>query len=139
MSDGDAGAPFHQTVELLLDRRFDLRIERRGRLVEDEDRRILQDHAGDGDALALSARELDPALADMRVEAAPSLPVLQSLDEVERVGARRGIADLGLAGLRPAIAYVVADRAVEQRRVLRHHGDAGTQALLRDAGDVLAV
>ena len=45
-------------------------IERRGRLVEDQDRRILEDHAGERDALALPARQLDAALADMRVEAA---------------------------------------------------------------------
>ena len=41
--------------------------ERRGRLVEDQDRGILQDHPGDGDALALAAGELDAALADLGV------------------------------------------------------------------------
>src|SRR6185437_12169180 len=99
--------------------RLDLRIERRGRLVEDEDRRILEDDPRDGDALALAAGQLDAALADMRVEAAPSLPVLQPLDEFGGMGARGGIAHRGLARLGPAVADVVADRAVEQRSVLR--------------------
>ena len=56
----------HQLLQAFLDRRLDLRIERRGRLVEHQDRRVLQDDAGDGDALALAAGELDAALADMR-------------------------------------------------------------------------
>ena len=61
--------PFTQVRQLSLDGRFDLRIERRGRLVEDQDRRILQDHPRDRDPLALPARQLDPPLADMGVEA----------------------------------------------------------------------
>ena len=41
------------------------------------------------DALALAARQLDAALADMRVVAAPPVPVLELEDEVVRLGARR--------------------------------------------------
>ena len=44
-----------------------------------------------------------------------------------------------VARLRPAVADVVADRAVQERGVLRHHRDLGAQALLGDLGDVLAV
>ena len=73
--DGDHGLAFHQPVEVLLDRRLDLRIERRGRLVEDQDRRVLQHDAGDRDALALAAGQLDAALADMRVEALAALRI----------------------------------------------------------------
>ena len=76
VGDGDDRPPFHQAVELLLDRRLDLRVERAGRLVEDEDRRILEEEAGDGDALALAAGELHPALADMGVVAGAVAPVL---------------------------------------------------------------
>ena len=77
MGDGDHGLALHQGRERLLDRRLDLRIERRGRLVEDQDRRVLQDHPGDGDALALAAGELDAAFADMGVVAAPAPVVLE--------------------------------------------------------------
>src|SRR6516164_3627762 len=38
-------------------------VERRGRLVEDQDRRALEDRARDGDALLLAAGELETALA----------------------------------------------------------------------------
>src|SRR5229473_2695699 len=89
VGDRDHGAPFHQPGELLLDRRLDLGIEGRGRLVEHQDRRILEDHPGQRDALALAARQLDAALADMGIEAAPAMPVLEALDELGRVGAPR--------------------------------------------------
>jgi len=38
-----------------------------------------------------------------------------------------------------AIGDVVADGVVEEHRVLRHHADAGAQALLRHVADVLPV
>ena len=41
--------------------------------------------------------------------------------------------------IRPAVADVLHDRAVEQRDVLRHDRDRLAQAVLRDARDVLAV
>ena len=74
--DGDDGLPLHQS-RALLDRRLDFGIERRRCLVEHQDRRVLQNHAGDGDALALAAGEFYAALADMRVDsrAAPYDPL----------------------------------------------------------------
>ena len=54
-----------------------LRIERARRLVEDQDRRVLQQHAGDGDALALAAGQLHAALADVRVVGLAALQVLE--------------------------------------------------------------
>ena len=45
------------------------RVERAGRLVEDEDARVLEQHAGQRDALLLAARQLVAALADDRVVA----------------------------------------------------------------------
>src|SRR5688500_18163363 len=62
MRDGDDGLAFHEVEELLLDGELDLAVERRGGLVENQDRRILEDHARERDALALAARELDAAL-----------------------------------------------------------------------------
>src|SRR5262249_14294466 len=43
-------------------------VQMRGCLVEDQDRRVLQERAGDGDALALTARQLRAPLADDRIE-----------------------------------------------------------------------
>ena len=59
-----------------------LDVERAGRLVEDQDRRVLEDGAGDGEALALAARQRGAALADDEVVAAGLL----GEDEVVRLG-----------------------------------------------------
>ena len=123
VGDGDHGLAGHQPVERLLDRRLDLGVERAGRLVEDEDRRVLEEDAGDRDALPLAAGELDAALADMGVVAAPLVPVAELGDEGVGMGKPRGLCDLRLARMRPPIADVVADRAVEERGVLGDEAD----------------
>ena len=84
--------PSRQLRQRLLDRPLGLGVERRGRLVEDQDRRVLQEHAGDGQALLLPARELHAALADDRVE-----PVGQVGDHRVEPGPARRLHDLGLA------------------------------------------
>ena len=139
MGDGDHGLAGHQPGEALLDRRFHFRVERRGRLVEDEDRRILEEHAGDGDALALAAGKLGAALADMRVEALPA-PMVRKAGH-ERIGMRLTdrIAHRVFAGIRPAVEHVLADRAVQQRGVLRDEADLLAQRILRDLRDILPV
>ncbi len=49
-------------------------------------------------ALALAAGQLDAALADMGVVAAPAVPVLERVDEIVRMrGLARGVDDLRLA------------------------------------------
>src|SRR6185437_10484533 len=112
--DGDYGLAGHQRAETRLDRGFDFAVERRGRLVEYQDRRVFQNDAGDGDALALAAGQLDAAFADMSVVAAPAVPIFQIEDEVVRVRELRGTQDVFLARLRPAVADVLADRAVQE-------------------------
>ena len=72
-------------VERRLDLALGVDVERRGRLVEDEDRRRLEHGAGDGDALLLAARELQAALADLGLVA-----VGQALDEVGDLGGLGG-------------------------------------------------
>jgi hypothetical protein len=109
-----------------LQRRLDLLlghgVERRGRLVEHQDRRRLEDGAGDGHALLLAARQLEPALADHGVVA-----LRQAQYEVVDLGEPGGLLDLLVAGIGAAVADVVADRVVEQHGVLRHHADRRAQ------------
>src|SRR5215472_13696204 len=62
--DDDARAALHQSAERLLDEALGLGVERRRRLVEDEDRRVLEDRARDREALPLAARELARVVAD---------------------------------------------------------------------------
>jgi hypothetical protein len=66
------GASPRQLREGRLHSAFALVVEGGGRLVEDQDRRILQEGPGDGQPLLLAAGERYPALAD--VEISPPLP-----------------------------------------------------------------
>src|SRR5207344_2779542 len=113
-------------------------VERRGRLIEHQDRRVLEDDARDRDALPLSAGELDAALADLRLVAVPALPVLERGDELLGMRKLGRALDVGVAGGGPSVADVLADRAVQQRGVLRDDRDLRAQRLLRDTRDVLA-
>ena len=81
MGDRDRRAPFHQPVQRLLDLLLGFGIHRAGRLIEDQDLRVVQDGAGDADALAFAAGEALPALADDRVVA-----IGEADDEVMGVG-----------------------------------------------------
>ena len=54
-------------AHVALDDALALVVERAGRLVEDQDRRIGGERAGDGDALALAAGKVGAALLDHRV------------------------------------------------------------------------
>ena len=56
-----------------------------------------------------------------------------------RFGLLRGGDHLGLGGVGAAVEDVVADRAVQERRVLLHHADLRAQAFLRHVADVLPV
>ena len=83
-----------------------------------EDPRVLEQHAGDGDALLLAARQLVAALADDRVVALGQLgdPV------VDRRGTGRHL-ELLVGRLGLGVVQVLADRGVEQVRLLGHDAD----------------
>ena len=78
------------------------------RFVQDQDRRVLQQHARDGDALALAARQLHAALADMGVVALAALAVLEAEDESCACAFARRDASLPRVGVGPAVEDVVA-------------------------------
>ena len=77
------------------DRLLGRRVERRGRVVEDQDRRTPHERPGERDPLALTTAEADPALADHGVESGRQRPhELVGRREVQRrphlVVGRRG-------------------------------------------------
>ena len=74
MRDGDHRASAHQAAQGFADRFLGLAVERGGRFVEQQERRVLEEGARDGDALALAAGKLDAALADDGVECLPAAP-----------------------------------------------------------------
>jgi hypothetical protein len=75
--DDDRGDRLEELMERVADLLLGFQIEVRGRFVEKEDLRFLEDGARDAEALLLAARELDPLLADEGPEA-----LRQTMDEV---------------------------------------------------------
>jgi hypothetical protein len=87
--------------EIGLDRLLGGAVERRGRFVEDEDARALQDRAGDRQTLLLAAGQLEATLADQG-----RVPLGQGVDEaLERSGCRRGVDSSGRASGRASAMF----------------------------------
>ena len=124
MREDQGGAALHQPVQRLLDYRLVLRIHRGQRLVEDQDRRVTQQRAGDRDALALPAGELDAPLPDHR-----GVALRQPRDELVGVRGPRRRLELPIARVGFAEAQVVLDAAVEKVGVLVHHRDAAVDVV----------
>ncbi len=105
-----------------------------GRVVEHHHGRLQHQRPGDGQPLALAARQRDAALADDRAV------VLRKAEHVV-VQLRRFARPLDARLVGPGIAVgdVVLERGGEQEGVLLHHRDRPAQRLQRDAADVLAV
>ena len=122
MRNDEDGASRHETFERLLDGPLALGVERGGRLVEDEDRGVLQQSARDREALALATREAGAGLSHPRVDS-----VGKRLHERERVRGHEGRADVAVGGGGTAVGDVPADGFVEENRLLRHEADLGAQ------------
>ena len=134
MRDDDGRAPLHQRRQRLLDQPLGLGVERTGRLVEQQDRRVLQDGARNRDALALAAGELVAALADRGIVA-----TRHRHDEIMRGSRLRRRDDLLLRGVRPAEGNIRAHAVVEQHDILADDADLSAQARQRDMAQVLPV
>src|SRR5690606_9888630 len=132
--DDEGGAPAAEVLEAVADEGLALGVEAGGGLVEDEDAGVGDDRTRDGDALPLSAGELDAALADDGVVA-----VVEALDELIAVRDAGGGADLLDAGAGARERDVLADGAVEEEVVLEDDAELGAVVLEPHGGEVLAV
>ena len=115
--------PFITSSSASVDLRLGHRIERAGRFVEDQDRRILEQRARDGEPLALAAGEQPAALADARLASPPGLRSMNSSACARAAASRISC----VAGVRLADAQILGDRAVEQQRLLEHDADIAAQ------------
>src|SRR5580704_3604997 len=134
MRDDEGGAADHQIGESFLYVHFRFGIEFRSGFVEDEDRRVLQDGAGNRDALALSAAEPGAPFADHSI-----VTLGQVSDEIGgESGARRSLNAL-FRHVAQTVANVVPHGVVKEDVFLRNHCDLLTQRANRDTADVGAV
>src|SRR5262249_55409977 len=104
------------------------------RFVEQENRRVLQNSACDGEALLLAAGKKAAFVAYHSV-----VPVWLSHNELVRVSCLRGSVNLFLSRLQLSELDVVQDRVVKQKRLLSDEPDLVAQRLLGHRAQVMAV
>ena len=122
VGDEDGRAPGHELAQRRVDRLLGRGVDGRRRVVEQEHPRVAEDGAGEGDALALAAREREAALADDRGEA-----VGQRLDEPGRSGRFRGGPHRRVGGVGRAVGDVRVHGVGEQEGVLEHDPDLAAE------------
>ena len=115
-------------------RRLGDRVHGGGRLVENQDRRVLQQRPREAETLPLAAGEGGSRLVD-RGAVAPR----QAGDGVMDLRVARRPLDLRVRGVEPPVADVVGDRAGEEQRVLGHQGDPLAQRAETVGGGVAPV
>ena len=118
VGDGEHGASGDEPLQRLLNRSLGLRVHARGRLVQDEDARVVQDRPRDRHALALAARKGVSPLTHHGV-----IAVLQLADEVVGVGGPRRRDRLLERRPGQSVPDVLEHGPVKQVRVLQHHPD----------------
>ena len=112
----------HQRVHRLADLLLGVRVHGGRGLIQDQDLRIAQDDAGDGQQLALPLADVLRVVGQARV-----IAVGQRAHEVVDVCHLGGLDDLLAGGVRPAVRDVFGDGAVEQPGVLQHHAEVAAQ------------
>jgi hypothetical protein len=75
VGDGNHGFAFHHFVEAFLDGSFDFGVERAGGFVKQQNRRVFEHNAGDGDTLALAAGKFHAAFANVCIIAASAFGI----------------------------------------------------------------
>jgi hypothetical protein len=134
VGDHERRAAAHHPAERGTDLVLLRRVDRRGRVVEDEHGRVGQDRAGDRDALALAAREREAAFAEHRVVA-----VGQLRDEVPCAGQPHRALDVLVVGAGPADADVLAHALAEEERFLEDQRDDAPHVVEAKRAQVVAV
>ena len=104
------------------------------RLVEDHDRRVLEEHASDRQPLLLATGKAIAPFADDRV-----VFLGESVDHVVDSSCLGGVDELLVGRVGIGVPEVRSDGVVEHVRVLIDHTDGFAEALLGDRTDVGAV
>ena len=124
----------HEFVKRVLHEVLALGVKGAGRLVKDQDGRILKYRAGDADALSLAAREFTASVADVGVKS-----LFACHDEVIGIGNPRRLLDLLAGSALNTEGDVVVERVVEQDGLLVDVAHEGAQVGDVELADVGAV
>ena len=134
MGDDQHGSAARDAQQVGVHQSLRFRVERTGRLIEDQDARVGDQRAGNGEALTLTAREVGRAFLDVGF-----IAVRHPLDEFLGAGEAGGADRILQRQARPAGQDVVADRAAEQEVLLQHDAEAGAQMAQVDLPQIGAV
>src|ERR1051325_1404035 len=115
MGHDESSAAVHQFLDRLHDGSFGGGIERGGRLVQEEDRRILQEGPGNPDSLSLANAKVAAPFADRAV-----ITSGQAADKLISLGAPGGLPNFLLGRIWPAVGNVLANRGRKKESVLQH-------------------
>ena len=133
MGENQGGPALHEPIEGFLNHGLALGIHRRQRLVQDQDRRIPQERACNGNPLSLPPGQAHAALTDDRV-----VPLRQPCDEFVGIGVASGRVELLLRRVRLAHTEVLGHRAVKEVGVLAHERHCATQLGQAERAHVVA-
>ena len=134
MRDHEGRAALHEPREGVLHGGLALGVESARGLVEEQDRRVLEQGSRDGDPLALPAGQLDAPLADLGGVAA-----LGGEDELVGVRRARRLLYLFVTRIQTPVADVLGERHAEELDVLRDERDGLADALDGHLAHVYAV
>src|SRR5690349_8578852 len=134
MRNDNRGFALHQAVQGFKNKFLRRGIQAHSWFVQDKDRRIANDGAGNRNPLSLPSGERNSPLADHSV-----VTLRHLLDEFLRVRKLRGPADFGTGGIRLPIGDVAPNGPVEQNRFLQDQTDLVAKRFLSEIPDVLIV
>src|SRR5581483_10593160 len=134
VGDDEGRTASHQMCKTLLDHSLGFGIEARSGFVENEDSGIGENGTGNRKALALAAGELDATLSDDGVVA-----IFENFRELVHTRDAAGFEELFFGCLRPGEQYVFADRAVEQKRLLKDDAKLRAIAGKTDGAEIDAI
>jgi len=112
--DHETNPSLEDRLQTLLNQLLSLGIDRRSRLIHDEDCRVCQHRPSKGDQLLLTCRETVPSFANVSV-----ITVFEGLDKALGIHSSRRLSHLFIAGVQPTIANVLPYGSTEQMRALQ--------------------
>src|SRR5690349_3658124 len=124
---GKDGATSHQPIQCRAYRFLRFRIERRGRLIEQQDRSVLEKSTRDAQTLTLPRGEFYAPLAYDSIETFG-----KGTQEIHAVGGHDRVDNFSVRCVRTSVPNVLDYRTVKKRDVLWDEGNRASQALLRN-------
>ena len=134
MRDDEGRAPLQKLVQRLLNQNLGVRVDRGGRLVENQNLRVVQQRAREGNQLLLPDGQAAAAFVDLG-----QVALFHLHDEVVRVHGLGRLNDLLVGRAQLAVADVVHDGAGEDEAVLHHDAHLLAQRAQLHVAHVVAV